>query len=42
MLYVEWYDKEINKWCLSKMIFWKAMIVHLSGFGKITFKVKKA
>lgn len=39
MLFVEWYDDEIGKVRLSKMIFWKAIIVHLSGFGKITFKV---
>lgn len=41
MLYVEWFDSEANMMCLSKMIFWKAIIVHLSGFGRITFNVKK-
>lgn len=38
MMYVEWYNEELDKMCLSKMIFWKAIIVHCSGFGKIVPK----
>ena len=40
-MYVEWYDNETNSMALSKMNIIKALIVHLSGFGKITFNVKK-
>lgn len=40
-MYVEWYNDKTNSMALSKMSIVKALIVHLSGFGKITFKVKK-
>ena len=31
MLYVEFWDNERRKWCLARMIFWKALICHWFG-----------
>lgn len=40
MLYVEYYDELENKVCLSYMKWWKALIVHMLGYSKITFNIK--
>lgn len=38
-MYVAWEDTN-GEFCLSRMAFWKAIIVHLSGFGKIVPRSK--
>lgn len=34
-MYVEFYEEETKEMSLSKMNFFNAVIVHLSGYGKI-------